>query len=182
MAGASKRFRDNLRVLLAENEAKQVELAQRLEKSQAWVSNLITGKRDTPTAMVDAIAEALDVPIERLWLPIRRSRQALSDTETVLQDSLLHTESEGNKDPRNQPNQPPADRGDSHGGADPAVPEGQHLALLAQRFEQHDRVLKQIATQLRTVTTTIFEKGAPRETRKTRSRGTTRHQRNRKTG
>lgn len=65
----SRRFIDNLRLLLAEKKSKQVKVAKALKKSQAWVSQLLNEERDTPTHNVDEIARVLNVPVERLWLP-----------------------------------------------------------------------------------------------------------------
>jgi transcriptional regulator with XRE-family HTH domain len=92
----SARFVANLRLLMAHRSMNGSQLAKALSKKPAWVSQLLSGNRDTPTKNVEAIARVLRVPVERLWLPDAgfggASDERLADYSPLVRNLLDHCE------------------------------------------------------------------------------------------
>jgi transcriptional regulator with XRE-family HTH domain len=65
----SERLLKNIALLMADKGISQVELARRMNKGQSWVSQLLGKKRDTDSENMERLARALEVEVERLWLP-----------------------------------------------------------------------------------------------------------------
>lgn len=68
MAEAAKRMKNRLRVLRAEREWSQQDLADRLEVSRQSVNAIETGKYDPSLPLAFRIADLFDLPIEAIFL------------------------------------------------------------------------------------------------------------------
>ena len=71
-------MKNRLRVLRAEREWSQQDLAQRLEVSRQSVNAIETGRYDPSLPLAFRIAELFDLPIEEVFeSPSRRSSKAI---------------------------------------------------------------------------------------------------------
>lgn len=98
MTGAAKRLRENIELWMTERRLNQRELAERAHISQGFLSQILGGRRDLPTRTVQAIADALRVPIERLWEPkggIKRLLEKKADIDPGLRARFEELNSDG---------------------------------------------------------------------------------------
>ena len=73
-------MRNRLRVLRAEREWSQAELADRLGVSRQTVNSIETGKYDPSLGLAFAIADVFELRIEEVFFPERGGPSAGSDT------------------------------------------------------------------------------------------------------
>lgn len=76
----SERVLAEIRAEMGRQQIRQGELADRIGRSQVWVSRRLSGAREMSLTDLDEIAEALDVPAEQLLTGIPAARRSADES------------------------------------------------------------------------------------------------------